>query len=67
MVALHPQFIRSDDNKDQFVVLPHAEFVVLCELLEDVEDLRLIERAREENAGQPGISLEQLKTELGLK
>lgn len=65
MVSLHPQYIRSG-NKEQFVVLPHEEFVALCELLEDLEDLRLIEQAREENAGQPGISLDQLKTELGL-
>ncbi len=66
MVSLHPQYIRSGD-KDQFVVLPHAEFVAICELLEDVEDLRLIEQARKENAGQSGISLEQLKAELGLE
>ncbi len=66
MVSLHPQYIRSGD-KDQFVVLPHAEFLVLCELLEDMEDLRLIEEARKENAGQPGISLQQLKSELGLE
>lgn len=66
MVSLHPQYIRAGD-KDQFVVLPHAEFVALCELLEDVEDLRLIEQARRENAGQPGISIEQLKEEHGLK
>ncbi len=66
MVSLHPQYIHSGD-KDQFVVLPHAEFLAPCELLEDLEDLQLIEEARKENAGQSGISLEQLKAELGLK
>ena len=65
MVALHPQFIRNGD-RDQFVVLPHEEFVALCELLEDVEDLQLIEQARKENHGQEGITIEQLKAELGL-
>ena len=65
MVALHPQFIRSGDKKE-FVVLPHEEFVAVCELLEDLIDLQLIEQARTKNVGKPGISLEQLKTELGL-
>lgn len=65
MVALHPQFIRVG-GKNEFVVLPHNEFLQLCELLEYLEDLRLIEEARKENAGQPGISLEQLKAELGI-
>jgi|GEM_PF-2620268 len=66
MVALHPQYIRSGDQ-DQFVVLPHSEFLAICELLEDVEDIRLIEAARAENNGKPGISLEQLKDELGIE
>ena len=66
MVALHPQYVRNG-GKEQFVVLPHDEFVALCELLEDIEDIRLIEDARRENAGQPGISREQLKSELGLR
>ncbi len=65
MVALHPQFIRNGDEK-QFVVLPHEEFVAVCELLEDLVDLRLIEQARADNQGQPGISLQDLKAELGL-
>lgn len=65
MVELHPQFLRAD-GKDQFVILPHKEFVALCELLEDLHDLRLIEQARQENAGQPGISLQEMRAELRL-
>lgn len=65
-IALHPQFIRAGD-KEQFVVLPHDEFVAVCALLEDLIDLRLIEQARAENRGQPGISLQQLKAELGIE
>jgi len=65
MVALHPQFIRSGE-KNEFVVLPHDEFVAMCDLLEDLIDLQLIEKARAKNASKPGISLEQLKVELGM-
>ena len=65
MVALHPQYIRSD-GKDEFVVLPAAEFTALCERLEDLEDLRLLDQARAENGDKPGISIEQLKAELGI-
>jgi len=65
MLALHPQYIRSNDKR-QFVVLPQEEFSAICELLEDVEDLRLLEEARAENAGHKGITLDQLKKELGI-
>lgn len=65
MVALHPQFIRAD-GQDKFVVLPHEEFVALCELVEDVQDLQLIEEARDDNAGQRGISIEAMRAELGI-
>ena len=65
MVALHPQFIR-EDGKDKFVVLPHEEFVALCELAEDAQDLRMTEEARAENADRPGVSIETMRAELGL-
>jgi hypothetical protein len=65
MIELHPNILRKN-GKGEFVVLPYDEFVALQELLEDVEDLILLREAREQNAGEPGYSLEEMKKRLGL-
>ncbi|MBI5815993.1 MAG: type II toxin-antitoxin system Phd/YefM family antitoxin [Nitrospinae bacterium] len=46
------------------MVIPYEEFVALQELLEDMEDLRDLRAAKAEDAGNPGISLEDAKKEL---
>ena len=65
MLKLHPNILQKNGKKE-FVVLPYEEFVAMQELLEDAEDLKLLREAREENAGEPGISLEEAKKRLGI-
>lgn len=45
MIQLHPKFLKRD-GKEQFAVLPFEEFLAIQEILEDLEDYRLIEEAR---------------------
>lgn len=66
MIQLHPEFLKRD-GKEQFAVLPYEEFLAIQEILEDLEDYRLIEEARAADKGEPGISLEEAKCRLNLK
>ncbi len=63
-VDLHPKFLSSNGTR-QFAILPYEEFVALQEWMEDMEDLRDLELALEENDGQPSYTLEEVKKELG--
>jgi hypothetical protein len=65
MLELHPNVLRKNGKKE-FVVLPYEEFTALQELLEDVEDVILLQEAREQNAGEPGLSIEEVRKRLGL-
>jgi hypothetical protein len=53
----HPQFIKDDQGKNSYVVLPADEYE---ELLEDLADLAVIAERRDE----PTISLEELRERL---
>ncbi len=66
MIKLHPEILKRD-GKEQFAVLPYEEFLAVQELLDDLEDLRLIEEAKANDHGEPGIPLEEVKRQLGLK
>jgi hypothetical protein len=66
MIKLHPEILKRD-GKEQFAVLPYEEFLAIQELLEDMEDLRLIEEAKAADQGEPGIPLEEVKRRLNLK
>ncbi|MDB5173404.1 MAG: Phd YefM [Phycisphaerales bacterium] len=66
MIKLHPEILRRD-GKEQFAVLPYEEFVAVQELLEDLEDNRLIDEAKAQDTGEPGVSLEELKRRLDVK
>ena len=65
MLQLHPNILRKN-GKDEFVVLPYEEFVAMQELLEDAEDIKLLREARQENADDPGISLDEARKRLGI-
>ncbi len=65
MIQFHPEFLKKN-GKNEFVVLPYEEFVRMQELLEDAEDLLLLEQAKQEDAGKPGISLEEMMTRFGI-
>lgn len=64
MLELHPEFLKKN-GRNEFVVLPYDEFVRLQEVLENAEDLLDLEKAREENAGHPGVPLEEVMRRFG--
>ncbi len=65
MIQFHPEFIKKN-GKNEFVVLPYEEFVTIQELLEDAEDALLLEQARREDKGQPGVSIEEVMKRFGM-
>ncbi len=65
MIALHPEILRKD-GKEQFVVLTWEEYSAVRELLEDLDDLRAIEEAKRQDKGEPGLSTEEIRRQLGL-
>jgi hypothetical protein len=50
----------------EFVILPYDEFVALQRLLADAQDLADLRDAVRVEADAPTISLEELKSELGV-
>ena len=65
MIEFHPEFLKKD-GKNEFVVLPYEEFVTIQELLEDAEDILLLEQAKREDRGKPGVSLEVMMKRFGI-
>ena len=60
---MHAQILEKDGRKE-FVVIPYEEYLQIQELLEDLEDIRLLREAKAEAYGQPLVSLEEVKKEL---
>ncbi len=65
-MELHPEFLRKN-GKAEFVVLPYEEFVRLQALLEDAEDLLELRQAKEREAGEPTVSLAEVRKRFGLE
>lgn len=52
MPTLHPQFIKDAAGKASHVILTTEEFERLLEKLEDLEDVRLYDKAKAEDDGE---------------
>ena len=65
MIELHPEILERDGKK-QFVVLPYEEFEALRQLLFDLEDLRDLRTAKNDEGSLPTLPLDQVKMELGI-
>ncbi len=52
MLSIHPQYIKDSDGNKTLVVLPAKEFETLIEELEEMEDIRLYDEAKKEDAGE---------------
>ena len=65
MLELHPEFLKKN-GRNEFVVLPYEEFLKVQECLQDAEDLLELRLARQENAGHPGVPLEEVKKRFGM-
>ena len=65
MIEFHPEFLKKN-GKNEFVVLPYEEFVTIQELLEDAEDLLLLQQAKQEDEGKPGVAIEDVMKRFGI-
>ena len=60
MINLNPEFITKN-GKPQFAVIPYEEFIILKDLLENLEDLCDLRIAKQEESNQPTVSLSKVK------
>ena len=51
MISVHPQFI-TDTAGEKLVILPISEFNSIMEELEDAEDVRLYDEAKNRDTGE---------------
>jgi PHD/YefM family antitoxin component YafN of YafNO toxin-antitoxin module len=65
MIQLNPEFLKKD-GKPEFVVLPYEEFLLLQDLLADLEDLQDLRQAKTEEQDAPTVSLAAAKQRLNL-
>jgi PHD/YefM family antitoxin component YafN of YafNO toxin-antitoxin module len=65
MIQLNPKFLKKD-GKPEFVVLPYEEFLLLQELLADLEDLQDLRQAKLEEQEAPTASLTDIKRLLNI-
>lgn len=52
MKTLHPQYITDNKGKKISVILPLEEYTKILEELEDLEDIRLYDKAKAEDNGE---------------
>jgi len=66
MRKLKPEFLKKN-GKTEFVVLTREDYESFTQMIEDAQDVLLIRAARKRNGNSDGISLNELKTRLGMK
>jgi hypothetical protein len=66
MTMPKPKFITDENGNKTDVVLSLADYEALLEALEDAEDVLFYDQAKREDDGMR-ISLEEMKTRLGMK
>ncbi len=64
MVTVHPKYLIDENQKRQAVVLPMAEWDRIIEELEELDDIRAYDQAKE--GPQDAIPFEEAVGELGL-
>nr|VFJ54551.1 MAG: hypothetical protein BECKFM1743A_GA0114220_101337 [Candidatus Kentron sp. FM]VFJ56120.1 MAG: hypothetical protein BECKFM1743C_GA0114222_101705 [Candidatus Kentron sp. FM]VFK10473.1 MAG: hypothetical protein BECKFM1743B_GA0114221_101417 [Candidatus Kentron sp. FM] len=65
MLTLHPNILEKN-GKREFAVLPYEEFEQLATALTDYEDLKDLQAAEQDEKDAPGVSLAQVRQELGI-
>ena len=46
MISLHPQYIKDANGEKYLVILPVKEFDTIMEELEEIEDIKLYDKAK---------------------
>jgi len=62
MITIHPQYIKDANGKNSLVILPVQEFDSLMEEMENSEDIKLYDEAKEEDTGERILFSDYLKT-----
>ncbi len=62
MLTIHPQFIKDANGHKSLVVLSTKEFNTLIEELEELEDIKLYDEAKESDTGERILFSEYLKS-----
>ncbi len=62
MVSLHPEYVVDDKDKRKAVVLPVEEWEKVIEELEELEDIRLYDTAKEQT--EESVPFEQAVKEI---
>jgi PHD/YefM family antitoxin component YafN of YafNO toxin-antitoxin module len=52
MITIHPQYIKDANGEKSMVILSAKEFDSIIEELEELEDIRLYDEAKSEDAGE---------------
>lgn len=52
MITLHPQYIIDANGQKTSVILPVKEFDAIMEELEDLEDIKLYDKAKKEDPSE---------------
>ena len=52
MIKVHPQYIKDNNGKKSYVILPAKEFDVLLQNMEELDDIRLYDQAKKDDDGQ---------------
>ena len=63
MIQLHPNFLTQNGQK-VFAVLPYEEYLLIQEMLEDIEYLNDLRVAKAEEKDAPTLTLEDVKQQL---
>ncbi len=61
MIAVHPQYIKDANGQKSLVILPAKEFNTLIEELEELEDVKLYDKAINEDSGTRMLFSDYLK------
>jgi hypothetical protein len=63
MIQLNPEFLKKN-GLPEFAVLPYEEFLLVQELLADLEDLQDLRQAKADEQDAPTVSLAEAKAAL---
>jgi PHD/YefM family antitoxin component YafN of YafNO toxin-antitoxin module len=61
MLTVHPQYIKDANGNKSLVILPVKEFDSIMEELEEMEDVKLYDKAKKEDTGERILFSDYLK------
>ena len=65
MITIHPQVLRRNGKKE-FAIIPYQQFLMIQEILEDYDDLRVLRVAKAKEGKAKALPLKIVKKSLRL-